>query len=224
MTEFQLLRNLMNSAMKSWHLVMLGNERKKTVWRSMSTITQLSAWSLHSNAADSEWTALTIKAETLENRVIDSSFRNTNKLSLLKFWNIGSAAQGFRCAWKIRSRTSWIGALTEQARLQREHRRQNCNFVSGAVPLPSPGWHPHSPYPLCGGKLLHIAFQCILISSEKIVVPVKLRQIFRGDSKHLLKGLPFWKKSGSSDFIILSMMRIKTFLSVVSAALEIKSI
>ena len=82
-------------------------------------------------------------------------------------------------------------------------RRKNCNFLF-RLPflfhLPGDIRILHARH--IGSKLLHIAFQCVLIHFfGKIVMPVELRQILHSDSKHLLKGC-LLGKVGVSDFIV----------------------
>lgn len=89
----------------------------------IATIRMVSALA---TAADSEWTALTIKEaiETLENRVIDSSFEEYEeqaKLAKFETLEVLRKALGVREKYEAEQAELERLRLAEQARLQREH-------------------------------------------------------------------------------------------------------
>ena len=89
----------------------------------IATIRMVSALA---TAADSEWTALTIKEaiETLENRVIDSSFEEYEeqaKLAKFETLEVLRKALGVREKFEAEQAELERLRLAEQARLQREH-------------------------------------------------------------------------------------------------------
>ena len=119
--KFDELRNEILAPRDAWE-----QAEKDRVAKHEHHIATIRMVSTLATAADSEWTALTIKEaiETLENRVIDSSFEEYEeqaKLAKFETLEVLRKALGVREKFEAEQAELERLRLAEQARLQREH-------------------------------------------------------------------------------------------------------